>query len=65
MTKMFLKTKNFLMEVRAEMKKVSWPTRQETLKYTLAVIGVSIVLAMFLGGLDYTLTYLLDNYILK
>lgn len=53
------------MEVRAEMKKVAWPTRQETLKYTLAVIGVSIVLAVFLGGLDYTLTYLLDNYILK
>ncbi len=62
---MFTKTKNFLMEVKAEMKKVAWPTRQETLKYTLAVIGVSIVLAVFLGGLDYTLTYLLDNYILK
>lgn len=62
---MISKIKNFLMEVRAEMKKVAWPTRQETLKYTLAVIGVSIVLAVFLGGLDYTLTYLLDNYILK
>lgn len=62
---MFLKIKNFLMEVKSEMKKVAWPTRKETLKYTLAVIGVSVVLAAFFGGLDYTLTYLLENYILK
>lgn len=65
MTKMFSKIKNFLMEVKSEMKKVSWPTRKETLKYTLAVIGVSVVLAAFFGGLDYTLTYLLETYILK
>lgn len=62
---MFSKIKNFLMEVRAEMKKVAWPTKQETFKYTLAVIGVSVVLAVFLGGLDYALTYLLETYILK
>lgn len=53
------------MEVKSEMKKVSWPTRKETLKYTLSVIGVSVVLAVFLGGLDYALTYLLETYILK
>lgn len=62
---MFSKIKNFLIEVKSEMKKVAWPTRKETLKYTLAVIGVSAVLAAFLGGLDYVLTYLLENYILK
>lgn len=62
---MISKTKNFLIEVKSEMKKVAWPTRKETLKYTLAVIGVSVVLAAFLGGLDYVLTYLLENYILK
>jgi len=62
---MILKIKNFLLEVRAEMRKVVWPTRQETIKYTLAVVGISIVLAAFFGGLDFALSYLLNNYILR
>ncbi|PIQ98365.1 MAG: preprotein translocase subunit SecE, partial [Candidatus Nealsonbacteria bacterium CG11_big_fil_rev_8_21_14_0_20_39_9] len=46
----------FLKEVRLEMKKVNWPTRQETLKYTLIVIGVSVAVAVFLGTLDFIFT---------
>lgn len=62
---MIAKIKNFFLEVRAEMRKVVWPTRQETIKYTIAVIGISVVLAAFFGGLDFVLSYLLNNYILK
>ncbi len=36
-----------------EMKKVTWPTKKETRNYTLLVIGISIVVAAFLGALDY------------
>jgi len=36
-----------------EMKKVTWPTRKETYQYTMLVIGVSLAVAAFLGGLDY------------
>lgn len=62
---MIAKIKNFFLEVKSEMRKVVWPTKQETMKYTIAVIGISIVLAAFFGGLDVLLSYLLNNYILK
>jgi preprotein translocase subunit SecE len=54
----------FLKEVHLELKKVNWPTRQETLKYTLIVIGISVVTAAFLGGLDVIFTGLLNKFIL-
>ncbi len=55
----------FLKEVRLEMKKVNWPTRKETVRYTLIVIGVSVVVSMFLGGLDFAFTTILNKFILK
>jgi len=58
------KITTFLKEVRLEMKKVNWPTRQETLRYTLIVIGVSIVVAVFLGGIDFIFTTFLNKFIL-
>lgn len=36
-----------------EMKKVTWPTKKETRNYTLLVIGISVVVAAFLGALDF------------
>ena len=54
----------FLKEVRMEMKKVNWPSRQETLRYTLIVVGASLVVAAFLGGLDYFFTVLLNKFVL-
>lgn len=56
--------KSFLKEVRLEMKKVNWPTRKETLKYTLVVVGFSVVVAVFLGGLDFVFQYLLNKFML-
>ena len=55
---------SFLKEVKLEMKKVNWPTRKETIKYTLIIITVSIAVAAFLGGLDYIFTTLLNKFIL-
>ena len=54
----------FLKEVHLELKKVNWPTRQETLRYTLIVIGISAVVAAFLGGLDVIFTTLLNKFVL-
>jgi preprotein translocase subunit SecE len=51
----FNKIKTFLSEVKQETRKVSWPTKKEAIKYTLIVSGTSIVVAAFLGGLDYIL----------
>ncbi len=60
----FSKLGTFLKEVRLEMRKVNWPTRKETIKYTIIIIGVSLVVAAFLGGLDYIFTTLLNKYML-
>jgi preprotein translocase subunit SecE len=54
----------FLKEVRLEMKKVNWPTRQETIRKTLIVIGISVAVAIFLGGLDFIFTTLLNKFVL-
>ena len=47
------------------MKKVNWPSRQETIQYTLIVIGVSVVVAIYLGGLDFIFSFLLNKLILR
>jgi preprotein translocase subunit SecE len=45
----------FFRDVRAELQKIVWPTRQETIRYTITVIIFSIVLAAVLGAADYGL----------
>lgn len=52
---------DFLRDVRLELKKVSWPTRQETIKLTGVVILISVVLAAFLGLLDFGFISLLNK----
>jgi len=61
----FPKIISYLKEVKIEAKKVNWPTRKETFKYTLIVIGVSIVVAILLGGLDLVFIFLLNKFILQ
>jgi len=60
----FTKILTFLKEVRLEVKKVNWPTREETLRYTLIVIGISVAIAVFLGTLDFVFATILDKFIL-
>jgi preprotein translocase subunit SecE len=58
------KLTQYLKEVRVELGKVNWPTRQQTTRYTLVIIGVSVALAIFLGGLDYVFSWILNRFIL-
>ena len=55
----------FFKEAKAELAKVNWPTREKTVNYTLIVIGISVAVAIFLGGLDWFFEYLLKTFILK
>lgn len=50
---------NFVKEVRNELTKVSWPTRNYTIRLTLIVIAISIVAGIYLGGLDLIFTQML------
>ena len=43
----------YFKETRAEINKVSWPTRQEALRLTLVVLAVTVFMAIVLGLLDY------------
>lgn len=44
---------NYVREVRSEVKKVVWPTRKEITNLTLVVLGLSGVVGLFLGGVDF------------
>ena len=53
---MIAKVQNFVGEVLAEMKKVSWTTRRELLDSTLIVIFSSVLLGVFVGVIDFVLS---------
>jgi preprotein translocase subunit SecE len=61
---MFNRIVNFFKEVRLELKKVAWPNRQDTINHTLIVIGITLAVAVFLGAMDFLLTYLINTFIL-
>ena len=62
--KILNKVTGFLNEVKVELSKVSWPTRNQAVKYTGMVIVVSFALGIFIGLVDYGLTKAL-TYIIK
>jgi preprotein translocase SecE subunit len=55
----------FIKEAKNELTKVIWPTRRETIKITLGVIGISLVVAAILGASDFGLTKLIEYAISK
>jgi preprotein translocase subunit SecE len=55
---MFDKIKKFLKEVRFELTKVTWTTREELIYSTIVVIIVSIVMSIFIGVVDLGLSNL-------
>ncbi len=54
-------TRTFLVGVRDEMKKVTWPTRDELVKATRMIVILSIVLGITIGLMDFVLQALLVN----
>jgi len=49
----------FMALSRTEMQKVAWPTRQETIQSTIAVVAMVTVVALFLWGTDSILLHLI------
>ena len=56
---------DYFKESRHELKKVVWPSRKETIKHTLIVIGVSLAVAAFLGLADFILNIGLEKLVIK
>lgn len=59
------KVLTFFAEVKGELLKVNWPTRDEVLRHTLAVIAITVVVALFLGGLDYVFSLTVKEVIAR
>jgi preprotein translocase subunit SecE len=58
---MIEKARKFITDVIAEMKKVSWPTRNELRGSTLVVIVTVIIIAIFIGVVDRILSLGLER----
>ncbi len=53
---MMSKITQFIQETKEEMKHVNWPTRNQTIVFTVLVIIISVVVAYFLGFFDFIFT---------
>jgi len=58
----FGKMAKFLKEVKVEMSKVSWPTREELISSTAVVVVVSLIFAVIVGSLDTILMVLVKTF---
>lgn len=52
--------KKFIEEVRVEMNKVTWPTKQQLKESTNVVIGVSLVITVIVFAMDQAVSNLID-----
>ncbi len=53
---MLERLKTYLAETRAEVRKVTWPSREELKQSTRVVIVATLVLTVFIGGVDLILS---------
>ena len=57
--------KQFLREVKTELKKVTWPSRKDTLSGTVVVLVAVFIIAVFLGIVDVGLSNLIKQLLRK
>ncbi len=56
---MFNKISKFFTEIKSEMKKVTWPTRDELKESTKLVIIATFIVTLFIGFIDQILTFVI------
>ena len=56
---MIQRTLKFLREVRTEISKVTWPTRDELLSSTFIVIAFSVAFSLFVGAFDLLFSFII------
>jgi len=54
-----------VLDIISELKKVTWPTREETTRLTVAVIVVAVAIGVALGGIDLGFNWLVENTVLR
>jgi preprotein translocase SecE subunit len=56
---------SYIREIISELRKVTWPTRDETIRLTIAVVVVAVTIGAMLGGVDLAFNWLVDNTVLR
>ena len=60
-----LKVPGFLEDIFSELKKVTWPTRQETAYLTMVVLIVATAAGILLGAVDIVFNWVIDQLLLS
>ncbi len=55
---------DYIKETKGELKHVSWPTRSQSIWFTVIVIAISLFTAFFLGFFDYIFSWGLEKFII-
>lgn len=53
----------FIKEAYIELRKVTWPNKQQVINYTITVIVISIIVALFLGSLDMGFSSVIEKFL--
>jgi preprotein translocase subunit SecE len=61
---MLTRLKSYIQDSYREFHRVNWPTKKETVRLVLVVIGLSLGVAVFLGVLDMIFVYLLEKFVI-
>lgn len=63
LTKKNMSIATYLSETREELKHVNWPSKKQSITFTVVVVAVSLVVAFFLGFFDYLFSKILGFFI--
>lgn len=50
----------FIQQTFDELKKVVWPTREQLIRLTFIVMFISVIVGLYIGGIDFLLTKLTE-----
>ena len=50
----------YIRATAAELKQVTWPTQQQAMFYTALVIGITVVVALYVGAFDYLFSQVIE-----
>lgn len=53
------------MDIISELRKVTWPTRQETINLTVVVIVISLLFGLVLGAADFAFSWAVEYTLLR
>lgn len=65
MTSIFRAFFDYIRDSIAELRKVSWPSRQEVIRYTIIILISVAVAVLVVAAIDFALNYLVKEFLIK